>query len=109
MQRRDITVTDEHLGILANNAVIQPGKQTRSAITTAQADDAPDSAISEHIHQICSPFSIGTRQETPPAMDIAPQLWPEPKLVQSLDRELDVLRVRWRAGRRDDADTVAAL
>src|SRR5262249_1999129 len=76
MERGDVAVTDEHLGIASNHAIIQQRQQPRRAVTPAHADDPVHTAAGKHLHHSPRPLATAARQKPPALADI----WREPRL-----------------------------
>ncbi len=62
MQRSNVAITDEWLGVIAQQLEIDTVKQAWRAVTTSQADDGVDFRIGKCRMQIVQPHLIATGQ-----------------------------------------------
>ncbi|MNM72185.1 hypothetical protein D3C81_838730 [compost metagenome] len=62
MQRGDVRVTEQHLGVGADAVVVQQRQQPRGTRATAHADDGLDLLVGEHGIQITGALGIGAGQ-----------------------------------------------
>ncbi len=109
MQRRDVRVAHEDLGIAADQAVVDPVEQTLGAVAAAQAEDRGDLRIGEHRVQVRQTLLLRAREVPAPRADVRAELRLQAESREARRDVLDPPEVEHVGGRRDEADRVAGL
>ena len=108
MERCNVAVADEDFRICADGPVIQESHESGTAVAAAHAKNRVYFAVGEHPHEVARAFTVRAGQKTPALADVGSEFDFEPEVFKDFDGAVYRLRVRWRAGRRDEGDGVAA-
>ena len=74
MERSDVAVADEDLGIGADGPVVQEREESGSAVAAADADYGLDLAVGEHPHQVTRAVAVAAGEEAPALADVRSEL-----------------------------------
>ena len=108
VQGGDVGEPDKHLGVVANDVVVEAVDDPRGPVATRAGKDAVDLRIGERSHQFFEPRLVAASEVVVRAKQIVRLLDLEAHLFEPLGGKLHPLAVE-RTGRSHDGDRIARL
>ena len=109
VQGGDVGIAQQHLGVAADQVVVQQRQQACGTGTTAQADDGLDLLVAEHGVEVGGAFGIRTRQMATAGRQMLAGFHFEAKGLHDLLRDLQVQRLIGGLGGADQPHGVAGV
>ena len=107
MQRGDVGIAEQDLGIALDRRVVQQRQQARGTGPAAGADDGLHRAVGEHRVEVAGAVGVATGQVAAAVAVVRTGLHHEAQRLHRLARQLQAEAVLERRGRAHQADGVA--